>query len=52
MVYGMSPIWPDLLQIEPEIQIVIQLALAWVIVLSAGALKSAAAHATTRLAKA
>ena len=47
-VYGMSPIWPDMLQIEAEIQVVIQLVLAWAIVRAAGSLKLAAIHATTR----
>ena len=47
-VYGMNPIWPDLLQIEAEIQVAIQLALAWAIIRVAGSLKLAAAHATTR----
>ena len=47
-VYGMSPIWPDLTQIEAEIQVGVQFVLAWVIILAAGSLKLAAAHATTR----
>jgi hypothetical protein len=47
-VYGMSPIWPDLAQIEAEIQVVVQFVLAWVIILAVGSLKLAAAHATTR----
>jgi len=47
-VYGMSPIWPDLTQIEAEIQVCVQLAIAWAIVLGLGALKHAAAHATMR----
>jgi len=51
-VYGMSPIWPDPRQLEVEIQIGIQLALAWAIIRVAGSLKSVAAHATARTAKA
>jgi hypothetical protein len=51
-VYGMSPIWPDPRQLEVEIQIAVQLALAWTIVVAAGSLKSVAAHATTRTVKA
>ena len=47
-VYGMSPIWPDLTQIEAEIQVGVQFVMAWVIILTAGSLKLAAAHATTR----
>ena len=47
-VYGMSPIWPDLTQIEAEIQVAVQFVLAWVIILAAGSLKLAAVHATTR----
>lgn len=47
-VYGMSPIWPDVTQIEAEIQIGVQLVLAWMIIRTAGSLKLAAAHATTR----
>ena len=48
MVYGMSPIWPDLTQIEAEIQVGVQFVLAWVIVRATGSLKLAAVHATTR----
>jgi hypothetical protein len=51
-VYGMSPIWPDPRQLEVEIQIGVQLALAWMIIRVAGSLKSIAAHATTRTVKA
>ena len=47
-VYGMTAIWPDLTQIEAEIQVAVQLALAWVIIRAAGSLKVAAAHATAR----
>jgi len=47
-VYGMSPIWPDLTQIEAEIQVVVQLALIWVIIRATGSLKLVAAHATMR----
>lgn len=47
-VYGMAAIWPDLTQIEAEIQVAVQLALAWVVIRAAGALKLAAAHATLR----
>ena len=47
-VYGMSPIWPDLTQIEAEIQVGVQFVLAWVIILAVGSLKLAAAHATMR----
>lgn len=47
-VYGMSAIWPDLAQIEAEIQVAVQLALAWVIIRATGALKHAAVHATMR----
>ena len=47
-VYGMGAIWPDLTQIEAEIQVGVQFVLAWVIVLTAGSLKLAAAYATTR----
>ena len=48
MVYGMGAIWPDPVQIETQIQIGIVVILAWAIVRTAGALKSAAAHATER----
>ncbi len=51
-VYGMSPIWPDVTQLEPEIQIVVQLVIAWVIIRAMWSLKSAAANATTKPAKA
>ncbi len=47
-VYGMGPIWPDLTQIEAEIQVGVQFVMAWVIILAAGSLKMAAAYATTR----
>ncbi len=47
-VYGMEPIWPDVTQLESEIQIGVQLVLAWLIVRVAGSLKLAAAHATER----
>ncbi len=47
-VYGMSPIWPDLTQIEAEIQVGVQFVIAWAIILALGAVKHAAAHATTR----
>ena len=52
MVYGMSPIWPDVTQLEAEIQIGVQLVLAWMIIRAAGSFKLAAAHATTRTVKA
>ena len=48
IVYGMSPIWPDLTQIEAEIQVGVELLFAWVIVLSLGSLKHIAAHVTMR----
>ena len=47
-VYGMSPIWPDLTQIEAEIQVGVQFVAAWAIVLALGALKHAAVHAAMR----
>jgi len=47
-VYGMNPIWPDVRQLEVEIQIGVQLAVAWMIILAAGSMKSIAAHATER----
>jgi hypothetical protein len=47
-VYGMSPIWPDLTQIEAEIQVGVQFGLAWAIILALGAVKHIAAHATVR----
>lgn len=47
-VYGMSPIWPDVTQLEAEIQIGLQLVLAWMIIRATGSLKLVAAHATTR----
>jgi len=47
-VYGMGAIWPDLTQIEAEIQVAVQLALAWVIIRATGSLKLAAAHLTWR----
>ena len=47
-VYGMSPIWPDLTQIEAEIQVGVQFVLAWAIIMAGGSVKSVAAHATTR----
>ncbi len=47
-VYGMNPIWPDVTQLEAEIQIGVQLVLAWMIIRAAGSLKLVAAHATSR----
>lgn len=50
-VYGMSPIWPDVTQIEAEIQIGVQFILAWMIIRVLWSVKSTALNATRRIAK-
>ncbi|MGZ3298595.1 MAG: hypothetical protein ACXU8U_11360 [Asticcacaulis sp.] len=51
-VYGMSPIWPDLAQIETQIQIAVQLIVAALIIRGLWSVKVAAAHALHRPIKA
>ncbi len=44
-IYGMGAIWPDVTQLEPEIQIVVQFILAWVIIRVLWSLKASAMNA-------